>query len=66
MSSPIGPSSDDFMDWLETRPDIGLRLNGKSKPITSLSAYEIWRNAWIKCQEEHGIITPTTSHSPVG
>jgi hypothetical protein len=50
--APIGPSSTDYEAWLKTRPNIAARF---CKHFSTHSGYEIWRNAWMACEREHGI-----------
>ena len=51
---PVGPSSDDYYAWLEGRPDLKARFQ-PYPGFTERIGYEIWRNAWLACEREHGI-----------
>lgn len=53
--SPIGPSSDDYHAFLAKRVDLALRMKSKGPRFTTNAGYEIWRNAWLACEIEHGI-----------
>jgi hypothetical protein len=51
---PIGASSDDYNEWIDSRKDLEHRF--KPYPFFSkTSGYEIWRAAWLSCEQEHGI-----------
>lgn len=50
---PVGPSSDDFQDWMAGRPDMKARI--EAKDVNEHVAYEIWRSAWLACEREHKI-----------
>lgn len=50
---PIGPSSTDYDVFMGKRPDLAARL--RDKTFTTHHGYEVWRNAWLVCEKEHGI-----------
>lgn len=52
---PIGPSSDDYQAFLAKRPSIAASLKDAAPTFTMHDGYEIWRNAWLACEIEHGI-----------
>lgn len=49
----IGPSSTDYDAWLANRHDLLDRFRDRTFSIHS--GYEIWRNAWLACEKEHGL-----------
>lgn len=56
--NPIGPSSDDYQAFLAKRPDLAVRMKARGPRLTAGGGYEIWRNAWLACEIEHGIRSP--------
>jgi hypothetical protein len=50
-AEPIGPSSTDYDLWMAQNPFIATAISEKVKSY----AYEIWRQAWMACEREHGI-----------
>lgn len=58
---PVGPSSTDYEAWLKSRPELVARFappaSGLFGPrsFSQIAGYEIWRNAWLACEYQHGI-----------
>lgn len=53
---PIGPSSDDYFRFVGARADLEARMTDGT--FNRHCGYEIWRNAWLACEIEHGIRQP--------
>ena len=49
----IGPSSDDYEQWLACQPTLVAAF--ASGQFKLPDGYQVWRHAWLACETAHGI-----------